>query len=78
MPLYIAEVEGACACGDAVGVNLLHSPFQDAKGSAADVPENPAILAIKKLRIAFPELLVACDVCLCPYTNHGHCGRRPS
>ena len=22
----------------------------------------------------FPDLLVACDVCLCPYTDHGHCG----
>ena len=21
-----------------------------------------------------PSLLVACDVCLCPYTDHGHCG----
>ena len=36
--------------------------------------DNPAILAIKKLRTAFPELLIACDVCLCPYTSHGHCG----
>lgn len=25
-------------------------------------------------RQKFPELLVACDVCLCPYTDHGHCG----
>ena len=22
----------------------------------------------------FPDLLIACDVCLCPYTDHGHCG----
>ena len=22
----------------------------------------------------FPSLTVACDVCLCPYTSHGHCG----
>ena len=36
--------------------------------------DNPAILAVKKLRSTFPELLVACDVCLCPYTSHGHCG----
>jgi len=43
-------------------------------GSAADVDDNPAILAVKKLRDAFPDLLVACDVCLCPYTAHGHCG----
>ena len=27
-----------------------------------------------KLRSLFPDLLLACDVCLCPYTDHGHCG----
>ena len=31
-------------------------------------------MAIRKLREWFPDLLVACDVCLCPYTCHGHCG----
>ena len=36
--------------------------------------DNPAILAVQKLRQVFPELLLACDVCLCPYTDHGHCG----
>ncbi len=24
--------------------------------------------------MTFPDLLIACDVCLCPYTDHGHCG----
>ena len=22
----------------------------------------------------FPSLYIACDVCLCEYTSHGHCG----
>lgn len=26
------------------------------------------------LRQWFPDLIIACDVCLCPYTTHGHCG----
>lgn len=26
------------------------------------------------IRDWFPDLVIACDVCLCPYTNHGHCG----
>lgn len=26
------------------------------------------------IRQWFPNLVVACDVCLCPYTIHGHCG----
>ncbi|CAG9783328.1 unnamed protein product [Diatraea saccharalis] len=47
---------------------------KDAIGSSADTPENPVIKALPRLREAFPDLLLACDVCLCPYTSHGHCG----
>lgn len=47
---------------------------QDMRGTPADDPEGPVILAIKLLRKEFPDLLVACDVCLCEYTDHGHCG----
>ncbi|KAL0896145.1 hypothetical protein ABMA27_012095 [Loxostege sticticalis] len=47
---------------------------KDPTGSAADAPENPVIKALPKLREAYPQLLIACDVCLCPYTSHGHCG----
>lgn len=32
------------------------------------------VKAIPKLKSWFPELTIACDVCLCPYTDHGHCG----
>ena len=49
---------------------------QDERGSAADAEDTPAIQAIKKIRSTFPDLLIACDVCLCPYTSHGHCGER--
>ncbi|CAJ0968522.1 unnamed protein product [Ranitomeya imitator] len=47
---------------------------KDERGSAADAEDTPAILAIRKIRSLFPQLLIACDVCLCPYTSHGHCG----
>ena len=36
--------------------------------------QNKVIPAIKKLKKAFPDLLVACDLCLCTFTDHGHCG----
>lgn len=49
---------------------------QDERGSAADAEDTPAIQGIKRIRSTFPELLIACDVCLCPYTSHGHCGER--
>lgn len=47
---------------------------KDDRGSAADSEDTPAIQAVRKIRTKFPDLLVACDVCLCPYTSHGHCG----
>lgn len=47
---------------------------KDDKGSHADSNSNPVIRALPLLRQAFPNLLIACDVCLCPYTSHGHCG----
>jgi porphobilinogen synthase len=30
--------------------------------------------AIRELKTAVPELIVVTDVCLCEYTDHGHCG----
>ena len=48
--------------------------LQDPLGTLGTDPSNPVLLAIKKLKENFPELLIACDVCLCPYTDHGHCG----
>lgn len=47
---------------------------KDEVGTAADDPNGPVILAIKALRTNFPDLFVICDVCLCEYTSHGHCG----
>lgn len=53
---------------------LLNESSKDAEGSAADDPEGPVIQAIKTLKENFPDLYVMCDVCLCEYTSHGHCG----
>ncbi|XP_070159181.1 endoplasmic reticulum chaperone BiP isoform X2 [Polyergus mexicanus] len=47
---------------------------KDEIGSNADSARNPIIQAVSLLRRKFPNLLIACDVCLCPYTIHGHCG----
>src|SRR5689334_5096158 len=30
--------------------------------------------ALRALRPRFPELVLMTDVCLCEYTDHGHCG----
>lgn len=53
----------------------LMMPGQDYRGTLADDPQGPVIQAIKLIRKEFPSVLVACDVCLCEYTDHGHCGK---
>lgn len=40
----------------------------------ADSPDNPVVRALPLLRKHFPDLVLAADVCICPYTKHGHCG----
>lgn len=47
---------------------------KDARGCMADDANTPVIRCAAALRKALPELLVACDVCMCEYTDHGHCG----
>jgi len=36
--------------------------------------DGPVHLALKEIKAALPELYLICDVCLCEYTSHGHCG----
>ncbi|KAJ6641804.1 Delta-aminolevulinic acid dehydratase, partial [Pseudolycoriella hygida] len=43
-------------------------------GKSADSQDNPVIRVIPLLKNWFPNLVIACDVCLCPYTTTGHCG----
>lgn len=58
-------------------VILFGVPTKKAKdecATLADDEEGPVIQGIKKLRLLFPSLYIAADVCLCEYTSHGHCG----
>nr|XP_039261733.1 delta-aminolevulinic acid dehydratase-like [Styela clava] len=47
---------------------------KDFRGGAADDQNGPVIRGIKMLRKEFPNLVIAVDVCICAYTDHGHCG----
>jgi porphobilinogen synthase len=68
--------EVAAAKGDGVrGVILFGLPDQkDDVGSSAYDPEAPVQSAIRALKREIPDVLVMTDVCLCEYTDHGHCG----
>ena len=47
---------------------------KDAHGSGATDSKGAVQQAIRLIRREFPDLVVMSDVCLCAYTNHGHCG----
>ncbi|MBI3492132.1 MAG: porphobilinogen synthase [Acidobacteria bacterium] len=70
----VKEVEGAK--GDGVtSVILFGLPDRkDDVGSRAYDPEAPVQAAIRAIKRVVPGVLVVTDVCLCEYTDHGHCG----
>jgi porphobilinogen synthase len=47
---------------------------KDAAASAAYEPGGVAQAAVAAIKRAVPEMVVITDVCLCGYTDHGHCG----
>ena len=47
---------------------------KDAEGSEAYDANGIIQEAVRVIKQAAPELLVITDVCLCDYTDHGHCG----
>ena len=47
---------------------------KDAQGSEAWAVDGIVQRAVRELKDAAPDLIVITDVCLCEYTDHGHCG----
>jgi porphobilinogen synthase len=47
---------------------------KDAMGTGAHIKDGIIQQAIRELKKKVPEMIVITDVCLCEYTDHGHCG----
>ena len=57
------------------GLMLFGLPeHKDEIGSEAYRPDGIVQEAVRRIKDAVPELLVAVDTCLDEYTSHGHCG----
>jgi porphobilinogen synthase len=70
----LRDAEAAAGAGVG-GVLLFGIPDRkDEVGSGAWDPRGPVQNAVRELKRALPELVVITDVCLCEYTDHGHCG----
>jgi porphobilinogen synthase len=72
----LAAAEAASLAAVGVGAVLLFGipDHKDAGGSGAWDPRGPVPDAIARIREVAPGLSVWADVCLCEYTDHGHCG----
>ena len=72
--LLEAEIMAAAELG-VQAVLLFGIPEQkDAMGTDAYDPNGIIQEAIREIKRVDPEMLVIGDVCLCEYTDHGHCG----
>jgi porphobilinogen synthase len=71
-----AVKETAAASADGVkSVILFGIPERkDDIGSLAYDPEAPVQSAVRAIKREVADVLIATDVCLCEYTDHGHCG----
>ncbi|MDI9609059.1 MAG: porphobilinogen synthase [Candidatus Verstraetearchaeota archaeon] len=47
---------------------------KDPQGSSAYAKEGPVQNAVRAIKESFQSVAVFTDVCLCQYTDHGHCG----
>jgi porphobilinogen synthase len=57
------------------GVLLFGIPEKkDATGTSAWDDKGPVQQAVRALKKEIPELVAITDVCMCEYTDHGHCG----
>jgi porphobilinogen synthase len=72
----LAAREAAALAELGVGSVLLFGipATKDAIGSGASDPEGPVPDAIRRIKQSAPSLSVWADICLCEYTDHGHCG----
>lgn len=71
----LKEVEKAAKVG-IPAVEIFGLPeYKDDIGSSAWDMTSPVQQAMRAIKKEFPHMLIVGDVCLCQYTNSGHCGK---
>ena len=76
LPLAALEAEAHELAELGIGAVLLFGipAAKDPLGLESHADDGVVQQAVRTLRAASPELVVITDVCLCEYTDHGHCG----
>jgi len=76
LPVDLATTEAVRLVGLGLKAVLLFGipAAKDPLGSGAYADDGVIQETVRRLKRAVPELVVVTDVCLCEYTDHGHCG----
>jgi porphobilinogen synthase len=70
----LRDAEAAAKAGVG-GIILFGVPdSKDATGTSAWDDKGAVQLGVRALKKEFPQLVAITDVCMCEYTDHGHCG----
>ncbi len=72
--MLVNEVKEVCDLGIPAVILFGIPGEKDARGSGADAADGIVQRAVEASKAAEPDLCVITDVCLCEYTDHGHCG----
>lgn len=72
--LVAAEAEEVASLGIPAVILFGIPETKDSQGSESYNPDGVVQQAIRAIKSAVPEMVVITDVCLCEYTDHGHCG----
>jgi porphobilinogen synthase len=70
----VLECRDAAALGIPAVILFGIPETKDALGSEACISDGVVQHAVRAIKDNVPDLLVVTDVCLCEYTDHGHCG----
>ncbi len=74
----LAEAASALAAGIDKFLLFGIPDSKDSLGTRSAHPEEAVQKTVSSLRREFPDASVITDVCLCEYTDHGHCGKLTS
>ncbi len=74
LDFLLKEIEAYIKLGGQAGLFFGIPHQKDAKGSLAYQDDGFMPQAIRVIKKKFPQFMVITDVCLCGYTDHGHCG----
>jgi porphobilinogen synthase len=72
--LLVKDAHEAAALGIPAVLLFGIPATKDAVGSEASSDDGIIARAVRALKAQVPEIAVITDVCLCEYTDHGHCG----